>query len=193
MVGRAIHGRRVARTNGREGAPKRVGCVQPTAVQSGFTGLSGGAPDSVRCARLARAKWPRSGIHRRRTTIIHRTARCAPDCPVSQRSARANGRPRNPRGTRGRANGRKSAPDCPVCNGHVRCANSARSANGLRERESRARGLCLWPEPESLDLSSLGSLTKDSFSLSLITIPFPLGSISSGGKSLCEENGSDTN
>ena len=28
-----------------------------------------------------------SGIHRRRTTIIHRTVRCAPDCPVSQRSA----------------------------------------------------------------------------------------------------------
>jgi hypothetical protein len=48
--------------------------------------LSLGAPDSVRCARLARANWPLSGIHRRRTTIIHRTVRCAPDCPVSQRS-----------------------------------------------------------------------------------------------------------
>jgi hypothetical protein len=43
--------------------------------------------DSVWCARLARANWPLSGIHRRRTTIIHRTVRCAPDCPVSQRSA----------------------------------------------------------------------------------------------------------
>jgi hypothetical protein len=60
---------------------------QPKPVQSGCTGLSGGAPDSVRCARLARANWPLSGIHRRRTTIIHRTVRCAPDCPVSQRSA----------------------------------------------------------------------------------------------------------
>jgi hypothetical protein len=49
--------------------------------------LSLGAPDSVRCARLARANWPLSGIHRRRTAIIHRTIRCAPDCPVSQRSA----------------------------------------------------------------------------------------------------------
>jgi hypothetical protein len=46
-----------------------------------------GAPDSVRCARLARANWPLSGIHRRRSAIIHRTVRCAPDCPVSQRSA----------------------------------------------------------------------------------------------------------
>jgi hypothetical protein len=43
--------------------------------------------NSVRCARLARAKWPLSGIHRRRTAKIHRTVRCAPDCPVSQRSA----------------------------------------------------------------------------------------------------------
>jgi hypothetical protein len=42
---------------------------------------------TVRCARLARAKWLLSGIHRRRTAIIHRTVRCAPDCPVSQRSA----------------------------------------------------------------------------------------------------------
>jgi hypothetical protein len=49
--------------------------------------VSGGAPDSVRCARLARAKWPLSGIRRRRTAKIHRTVRCAPDCPVSQRSA----------------------------------------------------------------------------------------------------------
>jgi hypothetical protein len=29
----------------------------------------------------------------------------------------ANGRPRNPRATRGRANGQKGAPDCPVCTG----------------------------------------------------------------------------
>jgi hypothetical protein len=56
-------------------------------AQSGCTGLSGGAPDSVRCARLARATWLLSGIHQRRTAIIHQTVRCAPDCPVSQRSA----------------------------------------------------------------------------------------------------------
>jgi hypothetical protein len=49
--------------------------------------LSLGAPDSVRCARLALEKRPLSGIRRRRTTKIHRTVRCAPDCPVSQRLA----------------------------------------------------------------------------------------------------------
>jgi hypothetical protein len=52
-----------------------------------------------------------SGIHRRRTAIIHRTVRCAPDCPVCTGLSGeptvgwANGRPRNLRGTRGRANG----------------------------------------------------------------------------------------
>ena len=100
------------------------------AVSVWGTGLSGGAPDSVRCARLPRAKWPLSGIRRRRTAKIHRTVRCAPDCPVSQRSTRANGRPRILRATRGQANGRKGAPDCPVCTGHVRCANGSKSANG---------------------------------------------------------------
>jgi hypothetical protein len=66
---------------------KCLGSSSQESAQSGSTGLSGGAPDSVRCARLARANWSLSGIHRRRTTIIHHTVRCAPDCPVGQRSA----------------------------------------------------------------------------------------------------------
>jgi hypothetical protein len=49
--------------------------------------VSGGAPDSVRCARLTLVKRPLSGIRRRRSAKIHRTVRCAPDCPVNQRSA----------------------------------------------------------------------------------------------------------
>jgi hypothetical protein len=81
-------------------------------AQSGSTGQSGGAPDSVRCARLARGKRLLSGLRRRCTAIIHRTIRWftelsggpltgelvalgnssstygynSPDCPVSQRS-----------------------------------------------------------------------------------------------------------
>jgi hypothetical protein len=66
---------------------KCLGSNSQDFAESRSTGLSGGAPDSVRCARLARAKWQLSGIHRRRTAIIHRTVRCAPDGPVSQRSA----------------------------------------------------------------------------------------------------------
>jgi hypothetical protein len=50
------------------------------AVSVWGTGLSG-APG---CLDL---KTPLSGICRRRTAKIHRTVRCAPDCPVSQRSA----------------------------------------------------------------------------------------------------------
>ena len=49
--------------------------------------VSGDAPDSVRCARLTLANLLLSGVRRRCTTIIHRTVWCAPDCPVSQRSA----------------------------------------------------------------------------------------------------------
>jgi hypothetical protein len=71
---------------------KSDGFVQPKTVQSGSTGLSGGAPDSVRCARLALVKSPPSGNRRRRTAKIHRTVRCAPDCPVSQRSAAQSAR-----------------------------------------------------------------------------------------------------
>jgi hypothetical protein len=60
----------------------------------------------------------------------------SPDCPVctglsgEPTIGRANGRPRDLRGTRGRANGWKGAPDCPVCTGHVRCANGSLAANG---------------------------------------------------------------
>jgi hypothetical protein len=37
---------------------------------------------SVRCARLNTGEQAALGRSRRRTTIIHRTVRCAPDCPV---------------------------------------------------------------------------------------------------------------
>jgi hypothetical protein len=67
---------------------EKLAVYSQKATRSGCTGLSGGAPDSVRCARLALVKRPLSGLRRRRTAKIHRTVRCAPDCPVSQLSAR---------------------------------------------------------------------------------------------------------
>jgi hypothetical protein len=85
--------------------------------------LSLGAPDSVRCARMARAKWPLSGIHRRRTAIIHRTVRCAPDCPVSQRSA-------GPTVGRAICAGHVAEPTARRGHRTVRCANGSLSANG---------------------------------------------------------------
>jgi hypothetical protein len=63
----------------------------------------------------------------------------SPDCPVctglsgEPTIGRANGRLRDPRETRGRANGREGAPDCPVCTGlsgvhrTVRCANGSQA------------------------------------------------------------------
>jgi hypothetical protein len=59
---------------------KRVGCVQPTAAQSGCTGLSGGAPDSVRCARTGSGE--KAALGNSSAAYGYNS----PDCPVSQRS-----------------------------------------------------------------------------------------------------------
>jgi hypothetical protein len=83
-----------------------------------------GAPDSVRCARLALVKRPLSGFRRWRTTKIHRTVRCAPNCPVSQWSAGP---------TVGRVIRARRVAEPTFRRGHrtVRCApDSVRCANG---------------------------------------------------------------
>ena len=54
---------------------KRLGLMQPKLSSVWHTGPSGGAPDSVRCARLVRGELIALGIRRQRTTIIHRTVR----------------------------------------------------------------------------------------------------------------------
>jgi hypothetical protein len=80
---------------------KIVGCVQPTNTQSGCTWLSGGAPDSVRCARLGSGELATLG----NSSVAYDYN--SPDCPVVHRTVRwangrqRNGRPRNPRATRG--------------------------------------------------------------------------------------------
>jgi hypothetical protein len=72
------------------------------------------------------------GFHRRRTTINHRTVLWCTGLSGESTVSRANGRPRNPRATRGRANGQKGAPDCPVCTGQ--CLVRQRSAAPKKER-----------------------------------------------------------
>jgi hypothetical protein len=52
-----------------------LGSVQPNFSSVWHTGLSGGAPDSVRCARLVRGELAALGIRRRRTAKIHWTIR----------------------------------------------------------------------------------------------------------------------
>ena len=104
---------------------------QPRLCSVWSTGLSGGAPDSVRCAKEERPQELASFGKLQRLVRYN-----SPDCPVctglsgEPTVGRANGRPRDLRGTRGRANGRKGAPDCPVCTGHVRCANGSLISNG---------------------------------------------------------------
>jgi hypothetical protein len=102
------------------------GFVQPKSAQSGCTGLSGGAPDSVRCARMTQANLLLSGNRRRRTAINHRTVRWCTGLSGEPTVSRPNGRPRNPRATRGKCQRSEGAPDCPVrqrlqdCNGRLR-------------------------------------------------------------------------
>jgi hypothetical protein len=118
----------------KENRCKRLGCVQPRLSSVWHTGLSGGAPDSVRCTRLTRRE--KAALGNSPTAYGYNS----PDCPVctglsgEPTVGRANGRPRNLRATRGLANGRKEAPDCPVCTGHVRCARSATVGNGRLRR-----------------------------------------------------------
>jgi hypothetical protein len=73
---------------------KRLGLVQPRLSSVWHTGLTGGAPDSVRCARLNSGEQAAHGRIWWRTAIIHRTVRWA-------NSHQRNGRSRNPRATRG--------------------------------------------------------------------------------------------
>jgi hypothetical protein len=99
------------------------------------TRLSGGAPDSVRCARLVRGELAALGTRRRRTAIIHRTVRWCTRLSGEPTVIRVNGRSRDQRATRGQANGHLIAPDCPVCTGQCLVRQGDRRANGrLRQK-----------------------------------------------------------
>jgi hypothetical protein len=111
------------------------------------TGLSDGAPDSVRCARRVQGEPAALGTRRRRTAIIHRTVRwCtglsggAPDCPVS--------RPRRSRRSREKFNGVRlkftrlsgGAPDCPVSQRSNAQRSAAKSAGDTWPAPTVGRG-----------------------------------------------------
>jgi hypothetical protein len=119
-----------------------------------------GAPDSVRCASLALVKRLLSGIRRRRTTIIHRTVRWCTELSGEPTVSWTNGRPRNPRVTRGRANSQKGAPDYPVCTGQCLVRQQLQIANGrLRQNRKEIRtGLSGAPGDIRQELSSWNAL-----------------------------------
>jgi hypothetical protein len=116
------------------------GFVQPKSAQSECTGLSGGAPDSVRCARLTQANWLLSGLRRRRTTKIHRTVRWCTGLSGEPTVGRANGRLRNPRAMRGKCQRSDGAPDCLVCTGQCPVCQRLQDCNGrLRQIRKEIR------------------------------------------------------
>jgi hypothetical protein len=80
---------------------KRVGYVQPTPTLARHTGLSDGAPDSVRWCMPAGGEPAALGKMQRRTAIIHRTVWWCTGLSSEPTVVSANGRLRNPRATRG--------------------------------------------------------------------------------------------
>jgi hypothetical protein len=77
---------------------KRDGFVQPKTVQSGCTG-------QCPVVQAGSGELATLGFRRRRTAINHRNVRWCIGLSGEPMVGRANGRPRNPRVTRGRANG----------------------------------------------------------------------------------------
>jgi hypothetical protein len=110
---------------------KRLGLVQPKSSSAWHTGLSGGAPNSVRCARPTSGEHATLGKNRRCMAIIHRTVRWCTGL---------SGEPTAASATVGcaiftrhvaRANGRQGASDS------VRCANCHESATVVCARIGR--------------------------------------------------------
>jgi hypothetical protein len=115
------------------------------------TQLSLGAPDCLVVHRTVSGapgrrlvNWPLSGIHRRRTAKIHRTVRWCTGLSGEPTVDYANGWPRNPRVTRGRANGQMGAPDCPVCTGQCPVRQRLQIFNGRlhQNRKAISTGQC---------------------------------------------------
>jgi hypothetical protein len=120
----------------REMKCKRLGLVQPKSSSTWHTGLSGGAPDSVRCARPASDEQATLGKNRRRTTIIHRTVRWCTGLSGEPTVASATvGRAIHGRHV-ARSNGRQGAPDCPVYTGQCPVRQLPRICNGRIGRRS---------------------------------------------------------
>jgi hypothetical protein len=82
---------------------RRIGKVQPTPAQVWHTGLSGGAPDSVWCPRLARRQLGtlRKLKEKGDVAINHRTVRWCTGLSGESTAPATNGRPRDQRATHG--------------------------------------------------------------------------------------------
>jgi hypothetical protein len=109
---------------------------QPRLCSVWHTGLSGGAPDSVRCARLASGELAALDRNWRRTAIIHRTDRWCTGLSGEPTAASATV-DRQIRGRRvARSNGRQGHRTVRCALDSVRCANCHKICNG-RMRQKR--------------------------------------------------------
>jgi hypothetical protein len=109
-------------------------CLRSSSQES----AQSGAPDCPVVHRTVSGApgWPeRTGrsreFHRRRTAIIHRTVRCAPDCPVSQRSAGPTVGRTIYAGHVAEPTARRGHRTCPV---RQRLSGCQRSAAPIKER-----------------------------------------------------------
>jgi hypothetical protein len=93
---------------------KRLGYQQLNFSSDWHTGLSGGAPDSVQCARLASDESAALENRWQRTAKNHQTVRWCTGLSGEPTVASANGRPRNLRATCGLLQRSAGAPDRPV-------------------------------------------------------------------------------
>jgi hypothetical protein len=122
--------------------PKRLGSVQPRLSSVWHTGLSGGVPDSVRCARLASRELATLSKNRRRTAIIHRTVRWCTGLSGEPTVGRAIRRRRV-----AYANGQQGHRTVRCAPDSVQCANWPRDATivcaiiGRRSALDRLQGL----------------------------------------------------
>jgi hypothetical protein len=120
---------------GKERIAKRLGCLLPKSSSAWHTGLSGGAPDSVRCARLISGE--QAALEKSSAAYGYNSppVRWCTGLSGEPTVVCANGRPRNPWATRGSSNGRQRAPDCPVCTGQCPVRQLTRSCSGrLRQK-----------------------------------------------------------
>jgi hypothetical protein len=126
---------------------EELGSKQPRLCSVWHTGLSGGAPDSVRCARLASGELAALGSFWRRTTIIHWTVRWCIGLSGEPTAASATVG-HQIRGRRvARSNGRQGHQTVRCAPDSVRCANCQRTAtvgyarNGRKSRSGHEQWL----------------------------------------------------
>jgi hypothetical protein len=114
---------------------EELGSKQPRLCPAWHTGLSGGAPDSVRCARLDSGELATLGKLWRRTAIIHRNVRwCTGLSGEPMATSATVGRAIRARRV-AHANGRLGAPDCLVCTRLCLMCQPARRSNGRLRQE----------------------------------------------------------